>query len=85
MIDPAAVLNNLAAQAPLLAIALVALHYSLDKKIEKLDARIERMEGSISELRRELRTFADAVVGFQETLIEFLEVKGVATKSETRF
>jgi hypothetical protein len=75
VLDWSAVLSSLVAQAPLVALALVSVYFMLKREIERLKRDIEG-------IRVELGSVWRAVHGFNETLIEFLAAKGIATEPE---
>ncbi|AET33084.1 hypothetical protein [Pyrobaculum ferrireducens] len=54
MIDIGVVLSSLIAQAPLVAVVIITLYYTLDKKIGKLERRIERLENEVVRLENEV-------------------------------
>ena len=86
MVDVETVISLLLAQAPLVAIAVTVLYYTLDKKIESLDRKIESikadLERKIEVLGREIKDVKDAFYSYENTLIDFLAVKGVVAESQ---
>ncbi|MEZ0318598.1 MAG: DUF2730 family protein [Pyrobaculum sp.] len=83
MIDPTAVINNIAAQAPLLAVALTVLYYSLDKKIEKLNTKIEKVEERVEKIEKRIEKIEDRVQNLEEE-VEKLEGSVQNVENELR-
>lgn len=69
MVNVDVVISSLIAQAPLVAIVVVVLYYSLDKKIDSvrgLVVRIDKLERRIDGLEARVGELASGFVEFRE-------------------
>jgi len=88
VLDWSAVLSSLAAQAPLTALAIVLVYFTLKREIERVKADLRSELGSeirslkveVADLKFRVAGVERALQGFGETLIEFLAAKGVVSE-----
>ena len=88
VLDWSAVLSSLAAQAPLTALAVVLVYFTLKREIEKVRADLRSELGGemrslkveVADLKFRVASLERARQGFGETLIEFLAAKEVVCK-----
>jgi hypothetical protein len=90
VLDWSAVLSSLAAQAPLTALAIVLVYFTLKREIERakadlrseLGSEIRSLKVEVADLKFRVAGVERALQGFGETLIEFLAAKGVVSEPE---
>lgn len=90
MLDWSAVLSSLATQAPLAALVIALVYFTLKREIEKvrtdlrneLSSEMRSLKMEVADLKLRVASVERALQGFSETLIEFLAAKGVVSEPE---
>ena len=86
MLDWSAALSSLVAQAPLAALVVALVYFTLKREIERVRADLRGELGGVrvevADLKLRSASVERALQGFGETLIEFLAAKGVVSEPE---